>query len=213
MTTELVLTQSSNMKMSWKWCRDLYFFSQCLFFSLCHPSGNCWTLSLSPRFHGLYAAAKSLQSCLTLCDPMDCGPPRSSIHGIFQARVLEWGAIAFSSMMLWSILISLFYMWLSRFPSTTYWRGYLFSTVYFCLLCHRLIGHRRVSLFLGFLSRSFDLYFCFYASTILFWRRRQWHPTPVLLPGKSHGWRSVVGCSPRGRKESDTTEWLTHAES
>ena len=39
-------------------------------------------------------------------------------------------------------------------------------------------------------------------------RRRQWHPTPVLLPGKSHGWRSLVGCSPRGRQESDTTEWL-----
>ena len=30
------------------------------------------------------------------------------------------------------------------------------------------------------------------------WRRRQWHPTPVLLPGKSHGWRSLVGCSPWG---------------
>ena len=32
------------------------------------------------------------QSCLTLSDPMDCSPPGSSIHGIFQARVLEWGA-------------------------------------------------------------------------------------------------------------------------
>ena len=31
--------------------------------------------------------------------------------------------------------------------------------------------------------------------------RRQWHPTPVLLPGKSHGWRSLVGCSPWGREE------------
>ena len=39
-------------------------------------------------------------------------------------------------------------------------------------------------------------------------QRRQWQPTPVLLPGKSHGWRSLVGCSPRGRKESDTTERL-----
>ena len=39
-------------------------------------------------------------------------------------------------------------------------------------------------------------------------RRRQWHPTLVLLPGKSHGWRILVGCSPWGRKESDTTEWL-----
>ena len=36
------------------------------------------------------------QSCLTLSDPMDCSPPGPSIHGIFQARVLEWGAIAFS---------------------------------------------------------------------------------------------------------------------
>ena len=38
--------------------------------------------------------------------------------------------------------------------------------------------------------------------------RRQWHPTPVLLPGKSHGPRSLVGCSPRGHEESDTTERL-----
>ena len=36
----------------------------------------------------------------------------------------------------------------------------------------------------------------------------EWHPTPVLLPGKSHGWRSLVGCSPWGRKESDMTERL-----
>ena len=36
------------------------------------------------------------QSCPTLCDPMDCSLPGSSIHGIFQARVQEWGAIAFS---------------------------------------------------------------------------------------------------------------------
>ena len=39
-------------------------------------------------------------------------------------------------------------------------------------------------------------------------RRRQWHPTPVLLPGKSHGRRSLVGCSPWGHKESDTY-WVT----
>ena len=40
------------------------------------------------------------------------------------------------------------------------------------------------------------------------WGRRQWHPTPVLLPGKSHGRRSLVGCSPWGREESNTTERL-----
>ena len=39
----------------------------------------------------------------------------------------------------------------------------------------------------------------------LFWRR-QWHPTPVLLPGKSHGQRSLVGCGLWGHTESDTTE-------
>ena len=42
-------------------------------------------------------AAKSLQSCPTPSDPMDCSLPGSSVHGIFQARVLEWGAIAFSN--------------------------------------------------------------------------------------------------------------------
>ena len=39
-------------------------------------------------------------------------------------------------------------------------------------------------------------------------QRRQWQPTPVLLPGKSHGQRSLVDCSPWGREESDTTERL-----
>ena len=49
----------------------------------------------------------------------------------------------------------------------------------------------------------------------LFWytfrgdnRKRQWQPTPVLLPGKSHGWRSLVGCSPWDHEESDMTERL-----
>ena len=42
------------------------------------------------------AAAKSLQSCPTLCNPRDGSPPGSSVHGIYQARVLEWVTIAFS---------------------------------------------------------------------------------------------------------------------
>ena len=41
------------------------------------------------------------------------------------------------------------------------------------------------------------------------WQRRRWHPTPVLLPGKSHGQRSLVSCSPWGHEESDTTNDLT----
>ena len=56
-----------------------------------------WTLWLYYLFKNeLTATAKSLQSCPTLSDPMDYSLPGSSVHGIFQARVLEWGAIAFS---------------------------------------------------------------------------------------------------------------------
>ena len=44
--------------------------------------------------------------------------------------------------------------------------------------------------------------------TLLINRRRQWHPTPILLPGKSHGWRSLVGCRPWGRWGLDMTEQL-----
>ena len=47
-------------------------------------------------FTSAAAAAKSLQSCPTLCDPIDGSPPGPAVPGIFQARVLEWGAIAFS---------------------------------------------------------------------------------------------------------------------
>ena len=47
----------------------------------------------------------------------------------------------------------------------------------------------------------------FWHMLILYWRRQR-HPTPVLLPAESHGWRSLVGCSPWGREESDTTDRL-----
>ena len=47
-----------------------------------------------------------------------------------------------------------------------------------------------------------------YLTPTMLSRRRQWHPTPVLLPGKSRGQRNLVGCSPWGRKESDMTERL-----
>ena len=49
------------------------------------------------RLNGYAAAAKSLQSCLTLCDPIDGSPPGSPVPGILQARTLEWVAISFSN--------------------------------------------------------------------------------------------------------------------
>ena len=51
------------------------------------------------------SAREVAQSCPTLSDPMDCSPPGSFIHGIFQARVLEWGAIAFSYYIIYVIII------------------------------------------------------------------------------------------------------------
>ena len=43
-----------------------------------------------------YSESEVAQLCLTLCDPLDCSPPGSSVHGIFQAGILEWVAISFS---------------------------------------------------------------------------------------------------------------------
>ena len=49
--------------------------------------------------------AKSLQLCPTLCNPMDCSPPGSSIHGILQARTLEWVAVSFSNAWKWKVKV------------------------------------------------------------------------------------------------------------
>ena len=70
---------------------------------LCH-----WTTweALENRYkYVAAAAAKSLQSCLTLCDPIDGSPPGSPIPGILQARTLEWVAIAFSNSGKWKVKV------------------------------------------------------------------------------------------------------------
>ena len=58
--------------------------------------------------------------------------------------------------------------------------------------------------------KSSKVYICVwsYSSLLTVLRRRQWQATPVFLPGKSHGRRSLVGYSPWGREDSDSTEWL-----
>ena len=65
------------------------------------------------------AAAKSLQSCPTLCDPIDGSPPGSAIPGILQARTLEWVAISFSNAWKWKVKVkSLSRVWLFATPWT-----------------------------------------------------------------------------------------------
>ena len=58
---------------------------------------NAGKLKSVPNLHILLAAAKSLQSCPTLCDPIDGSPLGSPVPGILQARTLEWVAISFSN--------------------------------------------------------------------------------------------------------------------
>ena len=65
------------------------------------------------------AAAKSLQLCLTLCDPIQSSPPGSSIHGILQARTLEWVVISFSNAWKWKVKVKLLsHVWLLGTPWT-----------------------------------------------------------------------------------------------
>ena len=118
--------------------------------------------------------AKSLQSYLTLCNPMDCSPSGSSVHGIFQARTLEQVAIPSSRG--------------SSQPR---------NQTYVLHLLHWQPGS------LPLVPPEICLYIC----PATKWRR-EWQPTPVLLPGKSLGWRNLVGYSPWGREESDMTERL-----
>ena len=72
----------------------------------CKAAG--WTLGRNKVLHFLSAAAtaaKSLQSCLTLCDTIDSNPPGSPVPGILQARTLEWVAISFSNAWKWKVKV------------------------------------------------------------------------------------------------------------
>ena len=122
------------------------------------------------------------QSCPTLSDPMDCSSPGSSAHGIFQARVLEWGAIAFSGH-----------------------RTYQPETPGFCE-----DGRHLVCLFVSCYSTCWGFpggkeFACQFRRHKrrgfnpwvgkIPWRRK-WQPTPVFLSEKFHGQRSLAGYSP-----------------
>ena len=78
----------------WIWIRTLAFYSYEVeqVESKCHKFFKIYIIHTKKE----RKERKVAQSCLTLCDPMDCSPPGASIHGIFQARVLEWVAISFS---------------------------------------------------------------------------------------------------------------------
>ena len=109
------------------------------------------------------------QFCPTLCNPMDCSLSGSPVHGILQARILDWVGISFSRgssqpsdpTQVSCITGRFFTVWATRESPTP------------------IIN-------VSNWSENHSLYNAW---------RRQWHPTPVLFPGKSHGQRSLVGCS------------------
>ena len=115
--------------------------------------------------------AQSLQLCPTHCNPMDCSPPGSSVRGILQARIPEWVAMPFSRGSSWPR------DWTVSLTSPALASGFFTTSDTWKVTMRELFRE---------------------GEHILSACRRQWHPTPVLLPGKSHGRRSLVGCSPWG---------------
>ena len=133
------------------------------------PSSRAITMVLPSVFRSsspsspVAATAKSLQSCPTLCDPIDGSPPGSPVPGILQARTLEWGAIAFSSAWKWKVKVkSLSHVWLLATPWTAahqappsmgfsrqeYWSGVPFSTITTSPTTFSHLHHWRPSLFI-----------------------------------------------------------------
>ena len=214
--------------------------------------------------HWRYYQVKVLvaQSCLTLCNPKDCSPPGSYVHGILQARILEWVAVSFSRGSSWprdqtwvsctagrffttwapreatredtilseisqsetNAMWSLQGSWLESPRDGGAWRAaghgvaksqtrlsdFTF-TFHFHALEKAMATHSSVLAWrtpwteepgglqsMGSLRVRHDWATSLWLFTFMHWRRQR-HPTPVVLPGKAHGRRSLVGCSPWGR--------------
>ena len=87
---------------------------------------NTWPICLTAP-----ATAKSLQSCPTLCDPIDGSPPGSPVPGILQARALEWVATSFSTAWKWKVRVkSLSHVWLFETPWTAAYQAPLSMGLY-----------------------------------------------------------------------------------
>ena len=124
---------------------------------------------------------------------MDRESWRAAVHGVTKSQIWlsDWTELNTWDNLWCEVWFQLNFLELYQFPNAIYQKNLLFL--------HSLIVHH---------YHIENSYMCLYTCLYIFLRRRQWHPTPVLLPGKSHGLRSLVGCSPWGREKLDTTEWL-----
>ena len=167
---------------TWTW-NYIGFGPKCSF--LLGASGSFF--SFTRVFPAAAAAAKSLQSCPTLCDPIDGSPPGSPIPGTLKARILEWVAISFSNAWKWKVKVkSLSRVWLLATPCDSVVKK---KKKYNCQ-CRRLRRHG-FNLWVG---RSPG--------------ERHGSPLqyPVFLSRESHGQRSLASYNPWGCKESNMTE-------
>ena len=141
-----------------------------------------------------------LQLCLTLCDPTDCSLPGSTVHGILQARILEWVAISFSRGSSQPRVEP-------RSPALqadslpTELQG---KPHFVLILYSSFPGGSRGKEPTCQCRRPKRFRFDPWVGKIPW--KRAWQLTPVFLPGEPHGQRGLVGYCPRGDKELDTTE-------
>ena len=155
------------------------------------------------------------QLFLTLCDFMDCSPPGSSVHGILQARISEWVAVSFSRGTSQP-----------RDQSQVSHIAGRFFTVWATREAHKWCGVAGKQRKTKKTSRSYsNLYVHLWASLVAQWYRVclpvqetgfnplvgkipwrwKWQPTPVFLPGKSHGWEAWWATVHEVAKEWDLT--------
>ena len=106
------------------------------------------------------------------------------------------------------ILFIYFYFWLHWVFVAMHRLSLIAASWHYSSLQFTGLSLQRLLLLWSTGSRAWGLSICELQDLEHRLQRRQWHPTPVLLPGKSHGWRSLEGCSPWGRWGSDTTEHL-----
>ena len=158
------------------------------------------------KFSFLKNAAKSLQSCLTLCNPIDGSPLGSPIPGILQARILEWVAISFSNAWKWKVNVkSLSRVWLLVTPWTAayealsmgfsrqeYWSGvpqpspFLKNTTALMGLPGGTSGKEPICHCRRHKRCGFNPWI-----RKIPWSKN-WQSTPLVLPGESHGQRSLM---------------------
>ena len=165
------------------------------------------------------AAAESLQSCLTLCDPRDGSPLGSSVPGILQARILEWVAISFSNAWKWKVKVKS--LGRARLLATPWTAAHQAPPSMGFSRQEYSLGKNKFILFATNLQRDvmllvaqkvkdpsgiWDSGFGSWIGKIPW--RREWQHTSVFLPGEFQAQRNLAGYSPQGCKESTMTEQL-----